>query len=83
MLLLAQNEIGQIAGRSLTKPENNEETEVFLKSIVFSDVSPPTGTRYLAIDNANAVRKMAHRVVDHSFVVKQEPFHVIQPISEK
>lgn len=61
MLLLAQNEICQIAGRSFTKSENSEETEALLKSIASSDVSLPTDTRYLVTDNANAVRKMAHR----------------------
>eukprot|EP00644_Phytophthora_capsici_P001372 jgi/Phyca11/105254/e_gw1.10.489.1 len=32
MLLLAQNEIGQIIGRRLTRSENNEETEELLRS---------------------------------------------------
>eukprot|EP00644_Phytophthora_capsici_P010012 jgi/Phyca11/130077/e_gw1.90.28.1 len=33
MLLLAQNEIGQIIGRRLTRSENNEETEELLRSV--------------------------------------------------
>ncbi|EGZ21832.1 hypothetical protein PHYSODRAFT_406228, partial [Phytophthora sojae] len=53
MLLLAQNEIGQVDGRCLTRSENNDETEELLK--LFGD-----------------------RVW-----TKQDPFHVIQRITEK
>lgn len=77
MLLLVQNEIGQIVGRRLTSSENKEETMQLL-----SDVQPQLETngecKYLITDNARAVRDFVASVYGDSVIVQQDPFHVHQ-----
>ncbi|KAG1689455.1 hypothetical protein DVH05_002256 [Phytophthora capsici] len=59
MLLLLQNEIGQIIGRRLTRSENNEETQALFEHVK-SAVHTDTGgvEQFVISDNANAVRSM-------------------------
>ncbi|KUF97442.1 hypothetical protein AM587_10004019 [Phytophthora nicotianae] len=84
MLLLAQNEIGQIIGRRLTRSENNEETEELLRSVAHS-FQPATsnGDLFVVSDDASSVRNMVHRVFQDRVSTKQDPFHVIQRITTK
>ncbi|EGZ21088.1 hypothetical protein PHYSODRAFT_497461, partial [Phytophthora sojae] len=62
MLLLVQNEVGQLLARGLTKSENHEETTAILQPI------------------ANKLASTSHI---ERFLVKQDPFHVIQRLTEK
>lgn len=83
MLLLVQNEIGQIVGQAFTKSENNAETEALLSSVMAADkLGAERNPRFAVTDNANAVRSMVQRVCP-GFNVKQDSFHVIQRVSEK
>ncbi|EGZ15909.1 hypothetical protein PHYSODRAFT_561630 [Phytophthora sojae] len=71
ILLLLQNEIGQIVGRRLTSSENKDETMQLL-----SDVRPQLdadGDCYLISDKAAAVRKFVVEALGDSVVVKQDP----------
>ncbi|OWZ20207.1 LOW QUALITY PROTEIN: hypothetical protein PHMEG_0005407 [Phytophthora megakarya] len=84
MLLLLQNEIGQIVGRCFTWSENNDETRELLEHVKGSfpdegEVDPC----YVISDNANSVRAMVQDVLGTSVGVLQDPFHVIQRFTEK
>ncbi|OWY98481.1 hypothetical protein PHMEG_00030747 [Phytophthora megakarya] len=84
MLLLLQNEIGQIVGRRLTRSENNDETRECLEHV--KDSFPDEGEVdpcYVISDNANSVRAMVQDVLGASVGVLQDPFHVIQRFTEK
>ncbi|KAE9284496.1 hypothetical protein PF001_g22352, partial [Phytophthora fragariae] len=83
LLLLVQNEIGQIVGRRLTRSENNEETSALLESIVPTLSSDSSGEMLLVSDNTNAVRTMVASVFDGVITVKQDPFHLIDRVSAK
>ncbi|KAE9306071.1 hypothetical protein PR003_g21329, partial [Phytophthora rubi] len=83
LLLLVQNEIGQIVGRRLTRSENNEETSALLESIVPTLSPDSSGEMFLVSDNANAVRTMVASVFDGVITVKQDPFHLIDRVSAK
>ncbi|RLN02727.1 hypothetical protein BBJ28_00027163, partial [Nothophytophthora sp. Chile5] len=84
MLLLAQNEIGQIVGRRLTRSENNEETEALLRWVAPAFASDSDGNELCIVsDNASAVRNMVSGIFGERVSVKQDPFHVVQRISEK
>ncbi|KAE9059940.1 hypothetical protein PF006_g31765, partial [Phytophthora fragariae] len=59
MLLLLQNEIGQIVGRRLTRSENNDETRELLEHVKGPLLAAEDGQERLLIsDNVNAVRNM-------------------------
>ncbi|KAF1780292.1 hypothetical protein GQ600_1536 [Phytophthora cactorum] len=77
MLLLLQNEIGQIVGRRLTPSENHEETEKLLTQFAAD------GDCFVVSDNTNAVRKLIGKSYGDSVRVKQDPFHVITRFNEK
>ncbi|KAG2765223.1 hypothetical protein PC116_g3859 [Phytophthora cactorum] len=81
MLLLLQNEIGQIVGRRLTRSENHEETEKFLLDVKTQFAAD--GDCFVVSDNANAVRELIGKSYGDSVCVKQDPFHVITRFSEK
>ncbi|KAE9055633.1 hypothetical protein PF006_g32904, partial [Phytophthora fragariae] len=84
LLLLVQNEIGQIVGRHLTRSENNEETSALLPESIVPTLSPDSsGEMFLVCDNANAVRTMVASVFDGVITVKQDPFHLIDRVSAK
>ncbi|EGZ18408.1 hypothetical protein PHYSODRAFT_499664 [Phytophthora sojae] len=84
MLLLAQNEIGQIVGRCLTRSENNDETEKLLKHVE-PMLAPFTDDAELLVvsDDVTGVRNLVSRVFGDRVSTKQDPFHVIQRITEK
>ncbi|EGZ25798.1 hypothetical protein PHYSODRAFT_416327, partial [Phytophthora sojae] len=81
MLLLLQNEIGQIVGRRLTSSENKDETMQLLSDVRLQ--LDADGDCYFISDNAAAVRKFVVEALGDSVVVKQDPFHVIQRFSQK
>ncbi|ETO76414.1 hypothetical protein F444_08181 [Phytophthora nicotianae P1976] len=84
MLLLFQNEIGQIIGRRLTRSENNEETRALfehVKSVVHTDTGGEE--QFVVSDNANAVWSMVSDVFGAGVGVRQDPFHVVQRFTEK
>lgn len=84
MLLLIQNEIGQIIARRLTRSENKFETESVLLSKVQLRIERCESKPVVIVsDNANAVRQMVFDVFGENAVVKQDPFHVIQRFTEK
>ncbi|KAE9274935.1 hypothetical protein PR003_g29470 [Phytophthora rubi] len=85
MLLLVQNEIGQIVGRRLTRSENNEETEALLRWVKPSLCMDNDEVNCICLvsDNATGVKGMVGDVFEKRVTVKQDPFHVIQRISEK
>ncbi|RLN91884.1 hypothetical protein BBJ28_00026613 [Nothophytophthora sp. Chile5] len=83
ILLLMQNEIGQIVGRRLTRSENHEETRSLLTNVKHSFLSDPNNPVYIVSDNAQAIRNMVDSVLGGSVSVKQDPFHVMQRIAEK
>lgn len=87
MLLLVQNEAGQIVGRSFASSENYHQTESMLRNKVQERIAASAEKRsqpiILVSDNATAVRAMAHRVFGDDVAVKQDPFHIIQRLSEK
>ncbi|KAG3140056.1 hypothetical protein PC128_g25268 [Phytophthora cactorum] len=83
MLLLLQNEIGQIVGRRLTRSENNDETRELLEHVKRAfPVETDSNTCVIVSDNANSVRSMAN-VFGSSVSVRQAPFHVFQRFTEK
>jgi hypothetical protein len=77
MLLLVQNEVGQILGRTLTKSENHPETEALLQSLVPKMSSQSDGPRICVYDNANSNRNLIERIFGEAVKIKQDPFHVI------
>eukprot|EP00644_Phytophthora_capsici_P000231 jgi/Phyca11/100521/e_gw1.4.774.1 len=81
MLLLLQNEIGQIVGRRLTSSENKDETMQLLSEV--KSQFETSGDCFLISDNATAVRDFVGDVFGDSVAVKQDPFHVIQRFAEK
>jgi hypothetical protein len=83
LLLLVQNEVGQIVGRRLTRSENNEETAALLKAVKPTLKAEDEGTIYLVSDNANGVRNMVQNTFGESVHVKQDPFHVMMRVKEK
>lgn len=82
MLLLLQNEIGQIVARSLTSSENNTETAAVLADALRFrlDISDPKKQLILVCDNADAVRGMVNGLFDSRVQLKQDPFNVVQRI---
>jgi len=84
MLLLLQNEIGQIVGRCLTRSENNAETRELLEHVKnLFHLGEDTTSRYIVSDNANNVRTMVNDVFEGLVSVRQDPFHVVQRFTEK
>ncbi|ETP14546.1 hypothetical protein F441_10528, partial [Phytophthora nicotianae CJ01A1] len=83
MLLLVQNEVGQIMGRTLTKSENHAETETFLQSLVSKTGNASDGPRICVCDNANANRNLIERVFGDGVEIKQDPFHVNTRFTDK
>ncbi|RLN27278.1 hypothetical protein BBJ28_00026006 [Nothophytophthora sp. Chile5] len=85
MLLLLMNEIGQIVGRRLTRSENHEETRQLLQHVAPQLRHDDTGEDGLMVvsDNASAVRNMVASAFEGAVSVKQDPFHVIERITEK
>ncbi|KAG6973976.1 hypothetical protein JG688_00003277 [Phytophthora aleatoria] len=84
MLLLLQNEIGQIVGRRLTRSENNVETRELLEHVK-SAFSVETDSNMCVIisDNANSVHSMVNGVYRSALSVHQDFFHVAQRFAEK
>ncbi|ETK71718.1 hypothetical protein L915_21083, partial [Phytophthora nicotianae] len=76
MLLLAQNKIGQIVGRRLTRSENHDGTRELLQHMkgTFSEER----LQYIISDNANAISNEVSSVFGKAVGVRQDPFHVIQ-----
>ncbi|OWZ09284.1 hypothetical protein PHMEG_00018034 [Phytophthora megakarya] len=65
--------------------ENNEETAALLRWIKPALELETLGddSVYVVSDNSTAVKTMVNDVFDKRVSVKQDPFHVIQRISEK
>lgn len=82
MLLLVQNEIGQVMPRALTRSENQVETAALLRT-VRDRVCHDGGSRVYVCDNANASRRLVENVFGADVQVKQDPFHVVQRFTEK
>jgi hypothetical protein len=82
-MLLVQNEVGQILGRTLTKSENYEETEALLQSLVPKMSSQSDGHRISVCDNTNSNRNLIERIFGDAVKIKQDPFHVISRFTEK
>ncbi|KAG6964205.1 hypothetical protein JG688_00007818 [Phytophthora aleatoria] len=61
MLLLVQNEIGQIVGRRLTRSENHDEAQELLQHLKnsFSEAD----SQYVISDNANAIRNLVSKEI--------------------
>lgn len=83
MLLLVQNEIGQVIARGCTLSENHKETEAILEPVAAKLTRQPTNERFCVCDNANGMRNLVRKLFGGSVTVKQDPFHVIQRITEK
>ncbi|OWY91341.1 hypothetical protein PHMEG_00040115, partial [Phytophthora megakarya] len=83
MLLLVQNEIGQVMARCLTCSENHEETRAILQPIVDKFSKDPGAERVFVCDHANSMRNLVNSVFGDGVTVKQDPFHVIQRMTEK
>jgi hypothetical protein len=84
LLLLVQNECGQIVARALTSSENNMETESVLVEKVLPRIPHLSAQEYFLVsDNASAVRGTVERVFGSRVQTKQDPFHVIQRFTEK
>jgi hypothetical protein len=89
LLLLVQNEAGQVVARAFARSENNEETQELLMNEIKDRVPAPaaddgeTTPVYLVSDNANAIRGMVQSVFGHAVSVKQDPFHVFQRLAQK
>ena len=84
LLLLVQNECGQIVARALTSSENSTETEsVLVQKILPRIPEQPAQEYFLVSDNATAVRGSVERVFGGRVSTKQDPFHVIQRFTEK
>ncbi|ETO84361.1 hypothetical protein F444_01715 [Phytophthora nicotianae P1976] len=83
MLLLVQNEIGQIVGRRLTRSENHDETREILLHVRSAFSGTEIGSKYVISDHANGIRNLVSSVFDSSVGVRQDPFHVIQRFTEK
>ncbi|KAK1938974.1 hypothetical protein P3T76_009049 [Phytophthora citrophthora] len=84
MLLLLQNEIDQIVGRRLTRPENHTETRELLEHIKgVLQSTEDDDDRVVVSDNANAIRSLVNSVFGDSVGVRQDPFHVVQRFTEK
>ncbi|OWY93453.1 hypothetical protein PHMEG_00037156, partial [Phytophthora megakarya] len=83
MLLLVQNEIGQVMARCLTCSENHEETRAILQPIVDKFSKDPGAERVFVCDHANGMRNLVNSVFGDGVTVKQDPFHVIQRMTEK
>lgn len=86
MLFLLQNEIGEIVGRTLTRSENNSETERLLRDAILPRVSKrdaDVDPLIVVTDNAGALRKVVESVFGSIASVRQDPFHVIQRFNEK
>ncbi|KAG3111250.1 hypothetical protein PI124_g10003 [Phytophthora idaei] len=84
MLLLLQNDIGQIIGRCLTRSENHDETCELLEHVkgAFDD-GANDDEWFIVCDNANAIRRLVVNVFGSLSTVRQDPFHVIQRFTEK
>lgn len=84
MLLLLQNEIGQIVGRRLTRSENHDETRELLEYVkeAFDDVDNGE-ERFIVSDNANAIRSLVTAVFGDALSVRQDPFHVVKRFTDK
>ncbi|KAG1688921.1 hypothetical protein DVH05_003005 [Phytophthora capsici] len=83
MLLLVQNEVGQIVGKGLTSSENHEESAAILRSVVPKldiHADPPP---VCVCDDANKTRSLVTSVFGDSVKTKQDLFHVIQRFTEK
>ncbi|OWZ03818.1 hypothetical protein PHMEG_00024387 [Phytophthora megakarya] len=83
LLLLVQDEVGQIVGRRLIRSENNEETGALLGDLIPTLTTDGDACIYLVSDNANCVRGMVQYTFGGGVQVKQDPFHVIMRIKEK
>ncbi|RLN52146.1 hypothetical protein BBJ28_00021745, partial [Nothophytophthora sp. Chile5] len=84
VLFLAQNEIRQMVRRRLTRSENNEETEALLRWVAPAFASDSDDNELCVVsDSAGAVRNMVSGIFGERVSVKQDPFHVVQQISEK
>ncbi|POM79051.1 LOW QUALITY PROTEIN: Hypothetical protein PHPALM_3343 [Phytophthora palmivora] len=83
VLLLIQNEVGQIVGRRLTRSENNDEMRALLLDVKPAFVQIDDVPICVVSDNANAVRNLVNDVFDGEVKTKQDPFHVMQRFSEK
>ncbi|KAG2786523.1 hypothetical protein PC129_g8241 [Phytophthora cactorum] len=84
MLVLLQNEIGQIVGRWLTRSENNFETRELLEHVKSAcPVETDSNMCVIISDNANAVRSLVNEVFGSAVSVRQDPFHVVQRFTEK
>ncbi|ETL48821.1 hypothetical protein L916_01608 [Phytophthora nicotianae] len=83
MLLLVQNEIGQIVGRRLTRSENHDETREILLHVRSAFSGTESGSKYVISDHANGIRNLVSSVFDSSVGVRQDPFHVVQRFTEK
>ncbi|KAE9145146.1 hypothetical protein PF005_g33684, partial [Phytophthora fragariae] len=81
MLLLLQNEIGQIVGRRLTRSENHDETRQLLEHV--KGAANTDNEWFLVSNNANAIRSLAADVYGEAANVRQDPFHVVQRFTEK
>lgn len=82
MLLLVQNQIGQIVGRALIRSENHAETEALLMSLR-GHVCDSDEPQFLVCDNAYTNRSLVQRVLGEAVQIKQDPFHVIQRLTNK
>ncbi|KAF1785396.1 hypothetical protein GQ600_5397 [Phytophthora cactorum] len=83
MLLLVQNEIGQIIARGLTYSENHAETAAILKPVASKLAAEPSASLVCITDNANGTRGLIEKVFSGAVTCKQDPFHVIQRFSEE
>ncbi|KAE8894453.1 hypothetical protein PF003_g21472 [Phytophthora fragariae] len=83
LLLLVQNEVGQIVGHRLTRSENNDESSALLEAV--KPILKPDGNYpiYLVSDNANGVRGMVQTTFENIVHVKQDPFHAMLRVKEK
>ncbi|KAK1928574.1 hypothetical protein P3T76_015938 [Phytophthora citrophthora] len=82
MLLLMQNQMGQIVGRRLARLENNDEMRDLLLHIK-SSVKPGESSTSVVSDKASAIHNVVHDVFEGTAATKQDPFHVMQRFSEK
>ncbi|KAF4035683.1 hypothetical protein GN244_ATG12352 [Phytophthora infestans] len=75
MLLLFQNEIGQIVGRRLTRSENHDKMRELLQHV--KGAFTEEYSQYVVSDNANAIRNLVSSVSGDAVGVREDLFHVI------
>ncbi|ETP29251.1 hypothetical protein F442_21563 [Phytophthora nicotianae P10297] len=83
MLLLVQNEVGQIVARGLARSENQDESATILRLVVPLLDKQTTPAPVCVCDDANETRGMVAKVFGANVKTMQEPYSRNTVIAEK